>query len=121
MTSAERDLQPLDPERDPVKWEAMVGSIMTAAQPELERRAVIRSPMVVLSEWFRPAVAATAAVAMVAASAVLFIGELPGDESAGPGIVAEGIGIPNTVADWLDTGHPDALDELVFGMEGEVQ
>jgi hypothetical protein len=119
MSSADRDLMPLDPQQDPGKWEGLVGSIMAAAQPELERRAVVRSPLLLLSEWFRPTFAASA-VAMAAAVAVLFLGELPSQE-ADVRIVAEGIGIPSSVARWLDTGSSDVLDELVFVYEGELQ
>jgi hypothetical protein len=120
MSFSERDLLPLDPSREPARWEGMVGSIMAAASPELERRAVIRSPLLLLGDWFRPTFAATAAIAAAAAVAVLSVGELPSTDSE-VRIVAEGIGIPSSVANWLDTGRPDALDELVFGFEGEIQ
>ncbi len=39
-----RDLAPLDPARDPARWERMVGSVMTAAGPELARRASLPQP-----------------------------------------------------------------------------
>ncbi|MEX2584530.1 MAG: hypothetical protein WD766_14775 [Gemmatimonadota bacterium] len=120
MPREERDLLPLDPELNPVRWEEMVGSIMAAARPELERRSVVRSPLLLLTDWLRPTLAASVTVAAFAGTAAIFFGDIRSEGEADVRIVAEGIGMPRSLASWLDTGRPDALDELVFGMEGEV-
>ncbi|MEX2571073.1 MAG: hypothetical protein WD737_07185 [Gemmatimonadota bacterium] len=119
MPGEDRDLWPLDPQRDPARWDRMVGSIMEAAGPELARRAVTRSPLLLLTEWLRPTVAASASVAALAAVIVLLFADVQSEATEGPGVVAEGIGLPTAVADWLDTGQPEALEELVFALDGE--
>lgn len=118
MTEEERDLMPLDPERDFVRWERMIGAVMTAAAPELRHRAAAGSPLLLLGGWPLPTLAASGLVTAFAAAAILYLGgavDTPTDATLG---IDQGIGLPTPVADWLHTGRPEALDALVFVMEG---
>ena len=110
---------PLDPQLEPAGGVGLVGSIRLAAQPELRRRSAVPYPLLLISDWFRPTLAASATVAACALSIVLLLGETtPAEENVR--IVAEGIGLPSAIASWLDTGEADVLDELVLGFEGEA-
>ena len=70
-----RDLAPLDPSRDPARWERMVAGVMAAAGPELARRASLPQPgmLLLLADWMRPTVSAAALLAAAAAENVTII------------------------------------------------
>lgn len=110
-----RDLAPLDPGRDAVRWEAMVEAITRAAQPELERRSRMPGPgmLLLLSDWTRPAVS-TAALLAAAAGAFLMMESQP---AAAPG-VADAL-YPSTVATWVEAGQTPSLEDMVAALEGE--
>jgi hypothetical protein len=116
MDLGERDLRPLDPELNPTQWDRMVGNVMFAAAGELERRSVMRSPLLIVAEWFRPALGGSALIA-VSALALLVLEGSGSEQIAEVGAVADGIGLPSSIDTWLSTGDSDALDELVFVME----
>lgn len=116
-----RDLAPLDPGRDPERWERMVGSIMAAAGPELARRASLPAPgmLLLLSDWMRPAVS-TAALLAAAAAAFLLTAQPDAARTAGPG-VADALGYPDAVAAWVDGGQTPSVEALVVALEGDAR
>lgn len=113
-----RDLAPLSPRTDPVRWEAMVASIEDAAAPELARRAAVAgvSLTALLSGWTGSAVPAALTVA-IAAMALLLLGRAPDTESA-PG-VSDALGFPEPVAAWVEVNETPSLEEMVLLLEGE--
>jgi hypothetical protein len=115
------DLRLLDPSRHPERWEAMVGGIAAAAAPELTRRAQaadlgLDGFLGLLSGWARPAIAVAAALAAVAATVLALTASDPGLAPA-PGI-AHGLGYPEPVALWVETGQPPSVEELLASLEG---
>ena len=67
MSDDRFDLSALDVSRDPERIDRMVGNIMWRARTELARRASAHpvSAVEVVAGWFRPALAAAAAIAAV--------------------------------------------------------
>lgn len=113
-----RDLAPLDPSRDPDRWEAMVGGITAAAAPELARRARLPAPgmLMLLADWVRPTLSA-AAVMAAAAGAFLLTGT---DASAETASLAAQLGYSTSVASWVDAESAPSVEEMVLGGEGAL-
>ena len=61
---------PLDPSRDPERWEAMVRGIVDRAAPILAGYAA-RGPAELLAAWLRPTLAAAAIVSALALGALV--------------------------------------------------
>ncbi len=108
------DLRPLDPSRDPARWERLIAATSARAALELARRRRARSPAFVLAGWARPGLAAAAVLALVSAGVLALA---PGAEAAQPR-VAEALGVPGTVADWVETGHAPSAAELAASLGG---
>jgi hypothetical protein len=108
----------LDPGRDPRRWEAVVGGIMLAAEPELERRRVGVSLTNTLLAWARPALSAAATIALlISASAMLMRGGA--GEAADAGL-ADAL-MPEAVAAWLVAGYQPTVTEVVVALEEVVR
>ncbi len=116
-----RDLAPLDPARDPARWERMVGSVMTAAGPELARRASLPQPgmLLLLSDWMRPAVSAAALLAAAAAAFLVTSGPA-GTPAVGGGGLADALGYPEAVVTWMETGQTPSVEALMVALEGDT-
>jgi hypothetical protein len=114
-----RDLAPLDPSRDPDRWEAMISGITAAAAPELARRARLPAPgmMMLLADWVRPTLSA-AAIITAAAGAFLLTGT---DSAAETGSLATQFGYSSSVASWVDAESAPSVEEMVLGLEGAAQ
>ncbi|HEU0302454.1 MAG TPA: hypothetical protein VFR37_23545 [Longimicrobium sp.] len=113
-----RDLAPLDPGRDPDRWEAMVAGITAAAAPELARRTRLPAPgmLMLLADWVRPTVSAAA---LMAAAAGAFLLARPGSAGAANSLPSE-LGYSASVASWVDAQSAPSLEEMVLGGEGAV-
>jgi len=118
MNERWRDLSPLDPERDPERWEALMRRTRAAAAGELSRRAFAVSPAAPLARWVRPALAMAASLA-VAAGGVLALTPASAQTAAAPG-VAEAMGMPYAMTVSAEEGANDAADRLLLpdGVEG---
>jgi hypothetical protein len=113
-----RDLKPLDASEDPLRFDRLVRRITAAAAPELARRRLLPGPLLLLTEWTRPTLAAAAMVLLLAGSA-LFGPLRPGGTE--PESIAIGVGVPFPVEVWLETGQAPPIDELVYGIEGVIR
>jgi hypothetical protein len=109
------DLSALDPTRDRDPWEHRVAALTAAAHPELARRAVAASPVQVLANWFRPALALAALLALCAGLGLVLLG--PGEAPDEPA-AAEALRLPSPVGLWLGEKRPPTLDEVVVAMRG---
>lgn len=110
----------LDPRLDVERWERVVGSIMEAAAPELERLAVERTPVMLLADWTRPVFAFAASLVALASTALLAVGGVGGGELSDTPVVAEAI-VPEALAAWLVADLPPTVEELVTLVEGGAQ
>lgn len=114
------DLSPLDPGRDPERWEALLARTRAAAAGELARRAFAHGPAGPLARWVRPALAMAASLA-VAAAGVLALAEASAQPAAAPG-VAEAMGVPFAMTVSAEEGASDAADQLLLpGDPAEVR
>lgn len=111
-----RDLAPLDPGRDPGRWEAMVAGITAAAAPELARRARLPAPgmMMLLADWVRPTVGAAA---LMAAAAGAFLLARP-DPAAAPTTLASQLGYSASAASWVVSESAPSVEEMALDAEG---
>ena len=109
------DLSALDPTLDRGRWEHRIAALTSAARPELARRAFAASPVQVLANWFRPALAMAAVLALCAGLGLVFLG--PGDAPDQPATV-EALRLPSPVGLWLGEERPPTLDEVVVAMRG---
>lgn len=108
---------PLDPSRDPDRWETLVRGILERAAPILAGYAA-RGPADWLVAWLRPALAAAAAVAVLAAGALVADGRgaAAGRDATAIGL-GDALGYPASVTAWVSTGQAPTLEELALAME----
>jgi hypothetical protein len=105
MNESWNDLGPLDPERDPARWEGLLRRTRAAAARELSRRAFAAGPAAPLVRWVRPALAMAASLLIAAAGLLAMAGGDPlMAASPAPG-VAEAMGVPVApAAGWVEDG-----------------
>lgn len=103
---------------DDTRRDALVGSIMARAEPELRRRrAADVSPILVLSHWLRPALAAAAVLAAVCVS-VLALESTP----AGPGTgLADALAVPQPADAWLVGDRAPTVADVLVALEMEAR
>lgn len=107
------DLTALEP--DAAQRELMVAAVMLRAGGELARRASEDvSPMVVLSDWLRPALAAAAVIAVVCMS-LLTQRELAHVEP-GSGLT-DALDVPAPVNEWLISDRSPTVADLLIAMD----
>lgn len=109
------DLTVLDLAADRLHHDRVVRRVMAAAAPELRRRAAGSTPLVLLSAWARPMLAAAAVVAILAAG-VLAATERDGQTEPASAVV-DALGVPAPAADWLAEGREPTRADLVLAME----
>ncbi len=105
--------------------ERLVGTILAAARPELERRrrlhpadpiAARPGALALLAGWSLPTLTASAGIALAAAATFLVL-RAPVPAPPPEAAMSEVLGIPSPIAEWLETGHPSALDPLLLAFE----
>jgi len=110
MNESWSDLSPLDPGRDPERWEALLRRTRAAARGELARRA-LAGP---LARWVRPALPMAAALAMAAGGVLALTEAIPQSASAQAPGVAEAMGVPYAMTVSAEAGASDAADQLLL-------
>jgi hypothetical protein len=118
------DLTPLDPALDREAWERRVAAIMALAAPELARRTVagiVGSPALVLLDWFRPALAAAAVLAICAGASLAFLEGPVAAPPEEPAVAAEALRLPTPVALWLEDDQTPSVADLALAMGGGGQ
>ena len=105
---------PLDPMRDPERWESMVRGIVDRAAPILAGYAA-RGPAELLAAWLRPTLAAAAVVSVLALGA-LAAGSREPETGATIGL-GDALSYPEPVTAWVSTGQTPTIEELVVAME----
>jgi hypothetical protein len=111
------DLGPLDPTADRQRFEEKVAAIMAAAGEELTARRYRHNALGQVAVWRRPLLAAAAVVGIVSAAALATI-DTPSSATEADTGLAEAIGVPAQVAEWLSSDELPGLAELLM-LEGE--
>ncbi|HEX2168616.1 MAG TPA: hypothetical protein VHG09_15375 [Longimicrobiales bacterium] len=102
-------------EADEAQRELMVAAVMLRARGELERRGGEDvSPIAVLSDWMRPALAAAAVIAAVCMS-VLTQRELAHVEP-GTGLT-DALEVPAPMNEWLISDRSPTVADLLIAMD----
>jgi hypothetical protein len=110
--SEEMDLSAL--ELGDAQRELLVAAILARADAELARRRSDEvSPMLVLSGWARPALAAAAVLAVLCASVLVRSGARPAP------VVADALAVPAPADAWLVHERGPTLGDLLVTMESE--
>ena len=108
------DLSPLDPTADPARFDRIVGSIVSGAASALQRRRTQNNVVGEISRWRRPMLAAAAAAAILS---FVTLQTLPTAEQdfESTGTIAEAVGVPSHLAEWVDQERLPTAGELTFG------
>jgi len=115
MNDERLDLSALDPTRDPERFERAVGRIMDRAALPLAARRARLTAMGQVTRWWRPMLAAAAALAMAALGVLTRVDPPAPTELA----VAEAIGIPTTVATWMVSAETPTAAQVYTAFEEE--
>ena len=98
-------------------FERRVHAIMRAAAPELARRAQRTGILVAVGEWLRPALAAAAVVAAIAAGALAAEFSRP-QQTAASSSVVEALGVAEPASQWLDEERAPTVSDLMMALDG---
>ncbi len=104
------DLSPLDPTRDAEHFEQVVSAITARAADELARRARA-TPIIELARWRRPMLAAAAVLAIISLTVMSRL-ELPDTNAEATTGVAEALGVPSELAQWMWTDELPTTADL---------
>jgi hypothetical protein len=103
---------------DDIRRERLVASIMARAEPGLARRqAADVNPMLIVSRWMRPALAAAAVLAVVCVS-VLAMDRGPAGIGAG---LADALAVPQPADEWLVSERAPTVADVLIAMEREAR
>jgi hypothetical protein len=102
---------------DQNSFERRVRAIMRAAAPELARRAQRDGLLVAVGQWLRPALAAAAVVAAIAAGALVAEFSRP-QQTAAAGTMVEELGVVEPASRWLDEGREPTVSDLMMALDG---
>jgi hypothetical protein len=105
-------------ELDGVRRELLVAAIMANAAPELARRQALDvSPMLMISDWLRPALAAAAIIALLAVSVL----SLDLTDRAPAGSLAAALAVPEPADAWLVGERAPTVGDVLIAMEREAR
>jgi hypothetical protein len=106
------DLTPLDPRDDAPRFDRLVSGLVADAVAARADRPQAVVPLLLLTRWSRPLLAAAATIAIIAAGSLLRPPErIPGTES-----LLAALGIPAPVAAWAERGEVPSVNELIAGV-----
>lgn len=113
------DFGMIDLERDPQKFERLVGSVMWRARGELKRRRTAQTLTVTeaVAAWFRPAIAAAAAIAGISLTMLARAGgsEVEAQTSA----YLSNAGVPTEMTAWYDEDRSPTASDLMVATSGD--
>ncbi len=118
MTDDRIDFSPLDPTRDPERFDGIVRSIVGAASTELADRRARATVFGQVSLWWRPLLAAAVITGIVALAALASLEDSDQPAAASTGL-AEALGVPDPIAEWVRSDQVPTPAELLIGLEGE--
>ncbi|UCC74690.1 MAG: hypothetical protein JSV86_09110 [Gemmatimonadota bacterium] len=116
MTDERIDLSALDPTTDAERFEEVVGRINAAVAPAMAARRAGATVFGQVAGLWRPLLAA-AAIAGVISAATLALVQSPAPENEAEIGLAEVIGVPQQIAQWLRSDESPDPSELLIALE----
>ncbi|MGQ0813278.1 MAG: hypothetical protein ACT4O1_02300 [Gemmatimonadota bacterium] len=119
MSDERIDFSALDIERDRQRIERMVGSVLWRARAELARRAATQNVGVVeaVAAWFRPAIAAAAAIAAISVAMLATVGRSSPETQTGA--YMSSAFVPAAMTSWYEEDRLPTAAELMVAVQGE--
>jgi hypothetical protein len=117
MTDERIDFSALDPTAEAERFEEIVGRIGASAAPALAARRAQASVFGQVAGWWRPLLAA-ASIAGIVSAATLALVQGSALESEAEIGVAEAIGVPEQIAQWVRSDESPDPSELLIALEG---
>lgn len=118
MTDDRIDLSSLDPTRDPERFGRIVRAISIGAAGELAARRARSSVIGQVGLWWRPLFAAAAIAGVISLLALSKFGGSISSAETEFGI-AEAIGVPEALADWVGSEETPTTADLLLSLEAE--
>ena len=118
MSDERIDFSGLDPMQDAERFDAIVRSITDAAANQLAVRRARATVVGQVASWWRPLLAAAAIVGIVSIGALVGFGDSASTTETEVGL-AEAIGMPQQIAEWVLSEHIPTPTELLVALEGE--
>ena len=114
------DFSALDLDHNTEKLERLVGSVMWRAREELNRRAAAQTLTVseAVATWFRPAIAAAAAIAAVSLT-LLATTAGRGEDETDAGAYLSNAGVPAAMTAWYEEDRSPTASDLLVATSGE--
>jgi hypothetical protein len=112
------DFSSLDPTEDRERFDDIVRSITEAASGQLAARRARADVFAQLASWWRPLLAAAAIMGIVSIGALARSQTVttPAETEIG---LAEAIGVPEQIADWVWSEEAPTAAELLVALEEE--
>jgi hypothetical protein len=112
------DFGPLDTYASAHRREQAIAQILSAAAPELARRADSASPVIVLARWSTPALAAVTLIALLSLATLWRVERRPQDV---PLATVGEVLLPTPVSTWVSEDRAPTNSDLILAVEGESQ
>ena len=112
------DLTPLDPGNDPDRLDRAVASIMASVDDQLSARRYRRNALGQVAGWWRPLLAAAAVMGIISVATLASIGARVQNTESDTGI-AEAIGVPEQIAQWVRSDETPEPAELLLTLEDD--
>lgn len=118
MSDERIDLSPLDLDPDSERFHNLVGRIVWRARGELHRRAMTRplTPVEMVAAWYRPALTAAAAIAVISLTLLATAGRK--QEEVQAGAYMSGTEVPTALTNWYENGSSPTAAELLVANGG---
>ncbi len=107
------DLSSLDPTRDTARFERVVASINARASDQLAARRSQTNAIAMLARWKRPMLAAAAVVVLISGTILFSVRVPPPDLAPQTDGIAEAMGIPEALAQWIDDDRLPTTADLI--------
>lgn len=118
MDDERTDLTPLDPTADHERFGLLVAGVVAAAGVALAARRARQSAVAQVAGWWRPLLAAAAITAIIALASLAGSDGSARSSTTEVGL-AEVIGVPSQIAEWVRSEEAPTPAELVLILEND--
>lgn len=116
MSEERIDFSPLDPTRDPERFEEVVSAISLRAAAELAARRAGAGVFEQISRWWRPMLAAAAVTGIISIGTLTQIDASEAQTTNDPSF-SMALGVPEQLAQWVESDELPTTAELLLSLE----